>query len=152
MRLIPKLLYTANRLRWRITRPVTLGVRLLLVKEQRVLLVRHTYQPYWFLAGGGVKRGETLEQAARREAAEEIGARMGVLRLHGVFTNFFDNKSDHVVVFTCQDFTLTGKHDREIETCAFFALDQLPDDIAAGHKRRIHEFASAASTPIVGMW
>ncbi len=152
MRLLPRLLYQIGRLRWRVTRPVTLGVRLLLVRDGKVLLVRHTYQPYWFLVGGGVRRGETLEQAARREAAEEVGARLGELRLHGVYTNFFDYKSDHVVVFACADFTLSDVRSREIEQRAFFPCDQLPENTAAGHRRRIREYAEDRGTPLYGTW
>ena len=152
MKRIPRLIYAIGKLRWRITRPVTLGVRLLLIKDQSVLLVKHTYQPYWFLVGGGVTRGETLEQAARREAAEEVGATLGQLRLHGVYTNFFDYKSDHVVVFICNDFTLANNPNREIETSEFFALDHLPATIAAGHKRRIREYVEGSHVPGVGMW
>src|SRR6266542_6045446 len=126
MKALPRLLYGISRLRWRSTGPVTLGVRLLLVQDGRVLLVKHTYQPYWLLVGGGVQRNETLEQAARREAAEEVGASLGELRLHGVYTNFFDFKSDHVVVFACTEFTLSEVKCREIEQRAFFAYDYLP--------------------------
>src|SRR6266542_701896 len=140
MKALPRLLYGISRLRWRITRPVTLGVRLLLVQDGRVLLVKHTYQPYWLLVGGGVQRNETLEQAARREAAEEVGAHLSELRLHGVYTNYFDYKSDHVVVFTCTGFTLSDVQCREIEQRAFFPCNQLPDNTAAGHRRRIREY------------
>ena len=152
MKPYPLLLYALSRLRWRLTRPVTLGVRLLLIMDRSVLLVRHTYQPYWFLVGGGVKRRETLLDAARREAAEEVGAQMGELRLHGVFTNFFDYKSDHVVVFVCTEFTLTDRSDHEIEKRAFFPFDALPDDIAAGHRRRIGEYTGGQTGAMVELW
>ena len=84
MRSIIGLIYWINRLRWRVTKPVTVGVRLILTRDQAVLLVKHTYQRHWYLPGGGVKRGETLQEAARREAAEEIGAALGDLQLFGV--------------------------------------------------------------------
>ena len=74
MNVITRLLHRINRLRWRITKPITVGVRLLLVRERTVLLVKHTYHRRWYLPGGGVCKGETLEDAARREAAEELGA------------------------------------------------------------------------------
>ena len=151
MKWLPQLVHAANRLRWRLMRPVTLGVRVLLVKDGTVLLVRHTYQELWFLPGGGVKRGETLEQAARREAAEEVGASLGSLALLGVYTNFFEHKSDHVVVFVCTDFTLAGRRNREIEAQCFYGFDGLPADLAAGHRRRINEYVSG-KWPSVGMW
>ena len=41
--------------------------------NRALLLVRSSYQVEWNFPGGGVKRGETPEEAARRELAEEIG-------------------------------------------------------------------------------
>jgi 8-oxo-dGTP pyrophosphatase MutT (NUDIX family) len=104
MRKFLNLVFTIYRLRWRITRPVTIGVRLILIQNGQALLVRHTYQPGWYLPGGGVKRNETLEQSARREAAEEAGAILGEIRLHGIFTLYYSGKSDHTVVFACEQF------------------------------------------------
>lgn len=144
--------YLVSRLRWWLTRPVTLGVRLILVRDGTVLLVKHTYQRPWYLLGGGVKRSETLEEAARREAAEEVGATLGTLRLFGVYTNFYEYKSDHVVVFVCNDFTLTGETDREIERFAFFVLDDLPADTSPGSQRRLREYLDGVGGAIVGRW
>jgi 8-oxo-dGTP pyrophosphatase MutT (NUDIX family) len=152
MKVFTRLLYALNRLRWWITRPLTLGVRLLLVGEGSVLLVKHTYQPMWFLPGGGVNKNETLEQAARREAKEELGAVLGNLSLLGVYTNFFDFKSDHVAVFVCTDFTMDGKRSLEIEAAQFFPLEDLPENIAAGHKRRIIQYGESGKAPNFGMW
>jgi 8-oxo-dGTP pyrophosphatase MutT (NUDIX family) len=71
-------MFKASRLLWHITKPIPLGVRLLLVKEKSVLLVKHTYQSnYWFLVGGGLQRSEILMEAARREAKEEVGVNFG---------------------------------------------------------------------------
>ncbi len=83
-----KFLYSVYRLRWAVTRPITLGVRLMLVKDGQILLVKPTYQDGWYFPGGGVKKHETLEQAARREAKEEIGAELGQLEFLGVFALF----------------------------------------------------------------
>ena len=50
---------------------------LVLDDQQRVLLFRQGDghgREFWATPGGGVESGETLEQAARREAAEELGA------------------------------------------------------------------------------
>jgi 8-oxo-dGTP pyrophosphatase MutT (NUDIX family) len=145
-------LYQVELLWWRLTRPVTLGVRLLAVRDGTVLLVRHTYQSQWYLPGGGVKRGETLEQAIRREAAEEVGATLGAVRLLGVYTNFYEYKSDHVVVFVCDEVTVKGKDSHEIERLGFFAFDDLPLDISPGSRKRIAEYRNQATAPIIGMW
>ena len=149
-----RLLYKLDRLRLYITRPITIGVRLILTNDQTILLVKHTYQQRWYLPGGGVKKAETLEQAARREMAEEVGARLGQLRLFGVYTNFYEYKNDHVIVFSCDDFTLTGETDQkhEIENSGFFDLDNLPADLSPGSKRRIQEYTSGDGLPIAGDW
>ncbi len=47
-----RLLYLAARCYWRIFRPITLGVKLLLVKDGTIWLVKHSYQHGWFLPGG----------------------------------------------------------------------------------------------------
>lgn len=131
--------------RWlAIVQPISLGVRILLVRDGQVLLVRHTYQDHWFLVGGGLKRHETLEQAARREAMEEAGAELGDLTLFGIYSNFFEGRSDNIAVFVCENFTYTGEHDREIAAVQFFPMDALPDDIAPGNKRRVEDYLSRA--------
>ncbi|HOU14796.1 MAG TPA: NUDIX domain-containing protein [Anaerolineae bacterium] len=145
-------LYHCKRLWQRLARPITVGVRLLAVQDGAVLLVKHTYQAEWYLPGGGVKRGETLEQAVRREAAEEVGATLGALRLLGIYTNFYEHKSDHVAVFVCDDINLTGKTDREIERFAWFTFDELPPDTSPGSRRRIADYCSQTSIPVVGVW
>jgi len=153
MRWFPRLLYWGDRLRYCIARrPVTVGVRLLLLREGKTLLVQHTYQRHWYLPGGKVERGETLEQAARREANEELGATLGTLRLFGVYTNFYEGRSDHVVVFLCDDLTLTGETDREIERFAWFSLGQLPEGVSPGSRHRIAEYAHWDGKAVVGLW
>lgn len=51
---------------------------LLVVREERSILLAHFEEPdtgarVWMTPGGGVEAGETLEEAARREVAEETG-------------------------------------------------------------------------------
>ena len=152
MKLLPRLFYRVNRLLWRITKPTTVGVRLILERDGAVLLVKHTYQRHWYLPGGGVKKGESIEETARREATEELGAALGDLCLFGVYTNFYEHKNDHVVVFSCRDFALTGKTDREIERFDFFPFDGLPHDLSPGSRRRIGEYVSGSGSPVVGLW
>lgn len=147
-----RLLYLGYRVYCFFFRPTTLGVRIMLIQNKQVLLVRQTYMSGWFMPGGGVKRGETLDQAARREASEEIGAEMGVLRLLGAYTHFGEHKSDHNALFLCTDFTFSGKPDREIAELRLFPLDALPEGLLPGHRRRLEEYRSGADSPRFGEW
>jgi ADP-ribose pyrophosphatase YjhB (NUDIX family) len=151
MNILARIVHRLFRLWWRLTRPITVGVRVLLIRDQEILLVKHTYQDLWYTPGGGVKRSETLEQAIRREAAEEVGAELGQLDLFGVYSNFSEGKSDHVIVFLCTAFTLSGQSDREIERFGFFPLHDLPATISTGTRRRIREYL-AGDAPCFGIW
>ena len=147
-----RLLYIGFRIYCFIFRPKTLGVRVMLIKNGEVLLVRQTYMSGWYMPGGGVKRGETVEEAVRREAYEEIGAQMGALNLIGTYTHFGENKSDHNVLFLCTDFTLNGKQDNEIAEARFFHLDALPDGLLDGHRQRLKEYNAGGIIPQFGEW
>jgi 8-oxo-dGTP pyrophosphatase MutT (NUDIX family) len=51
------------------------------------------------LLGGGVRRGETPEAAARRELAEEIGLTASALLPAGVTCRIFDGRHDRIYFF-----------------------------------------------------
>ena len=146
-----RLAYLAMKGWWALRRPTTVGVRVLLIRDDAILLVRHTYLHSWFAPGGGVKPGEVLEQAARREAAEEAGATLGELQLFGTFTSFKEGKSDHVVMFLCTDFETDGSSDHEIEEVRWFPLDALPAELSPATARRIREYTTG-EWPNFGPW
>ncbi len=123
----------------------------MLVRGDRVLLVRHSYRASWYHPGGGIKRYETPEQAARREAFEEVGASLGPLELFGVYSNFRQGWRDHIVLFLCRDFSISGRSDSEIEQIAWFRLDDLPPDISPGSRRRLEEL-ERGKQPRFGYW
>lgn len=61
------------------------AARVLLLDPADRILLLHGFDPrepgrqWWFTPGGGVEAGETLEQAAHREIAEETGIRDAVI-------------------------------------------------------------------------
>ena len=96
-----RVLGAGSRIWWRVRKPATFGVKVLLIHPDdpaRCLIVRHSYadSARWGLPGGAYRPGrETPEQAGAREVAEELG-----LAVAGVPTLL-----DTVVT------TLEGKHD-----------------------------------------
>ncbi len=133
--------------------PIGVGARLLLIQDNRVLLVYHSYLNNWHLPGGGMKRRETLADAARREAYEEAGAVvLGELRLLGLYTGATRGRTDHTAVFVCEEFGLQKPTDRwEIIGRAFFDLDNLPPNLSRGYRRVMAHYRQGGP-PVVGVW
>jgi 8-oxo-dGTP diphosphatase len=63
-----------------------------------LLLVRSSYAG-WHLPGGGVRRGEMPEDAARRELAEEVGLATSTLLPAGFTCIIWDGRHDRVHFF-----------------------------------------------------
>ena len=61
------------RIWWRLAHARHEGVAVAVHVGPALLLVRCSYRTGWHLPGGGVRRGETSDAAARRELSEEIG-------------------------------------------------------------------------------
>lgn len=130
------------RLYWRLTRPMTLGVRIIATNEEgQILLVRHSYIQGWFLPGGGVEKGETAIQAAVRELAEEAGLEAtGTLSLMSVHANFKEFKSDHVFLFRAEAWVpCPAKQNGEIVEIGWFSLRALPSDTSPATRARLAE-------------
>ncbi len=122
---------------------LTVGVRAVLIKDGKVLLIRHTYLPGWHFPGGGVEPYETAELAAARETMEETGYRVeGRPELLGFYLNrLAGGARDHVAVYIWREFytQLEFAPNLEIAELDWFPLDALPADIEAGTARRIAE-------------
>ena len=131
----------------RIRRPVTLGVRAIVRdKEGRILLVRHTYVPGWYLPGGAVDPGESVGEALAREVLEEAHIRIKAApRLIGIYFNRRGG-NDHVALFEVLEFEQMSVkvRDYEIAEAHFFALDTLPDGITPATRARLDEYVNKA--------
>ena len=136
---------------WRFARGLTMGVRGVVIdREGRVFLIRHSYVAGWHLPGGGVETGETVHEALARELLEEGGISViGPPALHGVFFNARVSRRDHVAVFVVRDFTEGGGplHPREIIEHGFFAPDALPEGTTRGTRARLAEVLDGGLVP-----
>jgi ADP-ribose pyrophosphatase YjhB (NUDIX family) len=128
---------------WRFARGMTLGVRaVVLDRDDRVFLVKHSYVSGWHLPGGGVEVGETCRDALRRELAEEGRIELaGEPALHGLFLNSHVSRRDHVAVYLVRQFRQDRlpEPNREIIACGFFEAGALPADTTDGTRLRISE-------------
>lgn len=123
----------------------TIGVRMLLIHDGKVLLVKHTYQPGWYTIGGGVDKGETPRQAMERELKEEAGATItSPLELFSVYYSQNEKRDDYVIFYIGNGCTQEGVTSPEIAEKQWFPLDELPEDISPATQRRINEYFEQA--------
>lgn len=138
----------------RFQRPMTLGVRgLVLDDRRRVLLVRHTYVSGFYLPGGGVETGETLVDALKRELHEEANVMLDETpELFGIYFNRRFSTRDHVALYVARAFRVIEPRapDREIAEAGFFALDALPAETTAATRARLAEALEKA--PVSPYW
>ncbi|MEB3703083.1 NUDIX domain-containing protein [Candidatus Bealeia paramacronuclearis] len=124
----------------------TIGVRILVKKEDYILLVHHTYAPDWHCIGGGVDPHETPHQAACRELYEEGGIRpKGPLTLFGFYYNPYAGRHDYVALYICEDFDQVPVSSPEIDEIKWFSLNNLPPDLSPATRRRVEEYFNSHS-------
>lgn len=145
--MILRWLYPLAKIWWHLFPKVSLGTRVFVVQDGRVLLVKMTYLKNWYFPGGGVDRHESLPSCASRELVEETGYRARVLRFHAIYFDDRERASNHVALFYADGIEkIEGAHpDREIERVEWFPLTALPEGVSPATRRRIEEYLSRAA-------
>ncbi len=138
------------RLYYWIVRPTTVGVRVIAVNQSgEVLLVQHKDDGLHYIPGGGVKKGETLVHAISREVKEECHVKLYNITVAAAYTNFYENKNDHIILFTatCDEKPQCGS---EVCEAGFYPINKLPINLSVGTSKRINEYKSKQLTS--GKW
>ena len=121
----------------------TLGARAIVLNAKgQVLLVKHTYEPYWYLPGGGVNKAETTKTAVIRELREETGLIVPPEEplLFGIYYHTYLGVNDYPVIYVVKNYSSTTAYSREIEVMDWFHYDELPEMISPATKRRLTEY------------
>ena len=147
LHLIPKPLHrlalnVAHRLRhhWRMFRGVTLeGVSVIGRDfDGQILLVRHSYGPdFWYFVGGGIDRGETPEDAARRELREEVGCEISALKQIGTIDETLSGAAHTAHIFSGVVNDVPKADGREIVEARFFPTHSLPEPLSPRTRARL---------------
>jgi len=110
--------------------------------EMRYLLARRADIGWWNLVGGGLEHDETPEEGLAREAREEIGAEIEVVRLVGVYAKPL--KREVVLVYLCRlaPGSPEPRTSEEVSEVGVFTVDELPEDVLPKHRQRVLDAAS----------
>jgi ADP-ribose pyrophosphatase YjhB (NUDIX family) len=114
---------------WFVTRPHTLGVKVVVRCGEQVLLVRHTYarRDQWDLPGGFLRPGEDPERALRRELREELDVAPVALSLIAVVASRADRKRERLFTYVADvGGTAIAASEAEIAQARWVARDALP--------------------------
>jgi 8-oxo-dGTP diphosphatase len=118
---------------------VSAGV--LIEREGQVLLAKRASDPFaghWYLPSGYVEVDETTEEAAKREAREEIGVDVVVQELFTALSYNDDPRGNGVIViYLASIYSGEPQPGDDVSDVKFFRADSLPEKIAFGHHRTI---------------
>lgn len=109
------------------------------VRDDKLLLIRRTDDGLWALPGGITDPGETPAETARRELWEEAGITGRVTQLLGIFDSRFwrSEKKIHFyhVVFLIDAGDAEPQPSSEVSAAAYFGEGELPP-LSPGHHLR----------------
>jgi 8-oxo-dGTP diphosphatase len=118
-------------------------VDIIVERDEGIVLVRRRNPPLgWALPGGFVDRGESVAQAARREAKEETGLDVELTELLGVYS---DPRRDPRGFTTISTVFIARADGRPVggddaAEARVVALDALPSDIVFDHATIISDY------------
>jgi len=117
----------------------------ILLKDDKILLVKRAIYPfsgYWVLPGGHVDYGERLEEALKREMKEELGIKVKIKNLIGVYSDPKRDPRYHTVSVVYFLEKGRGKITLNSEASEFkyFSLKNLPEKIGFDHRKILNDF------------
>jgi 8-oxo-dGTP diphosphatase len=127
-----------------------LMVDVVIPSREGVVLIRRGSGPFegrWALPGGFVDMGETVEQAAAREAAEETGLNIELARLVGVYSDPERDPRGHNVSVAFLARVLSGELSAATDASEVSTLDPSTVELAFDHRKIVEDALSLESNP-----
>lgn len=106
----------------------------------KVLLQKRADRNTWGFPGGVMELGESFSETLKREVKEETGLNVDIIRLIGVYSNYFDqypngDKAQPILIFfLCKKISgdLTVDNDETLEL-KFFGKEEMPTLVNQQH-------------------
>ncbi len=107
-----------------------------------IVLIKRKNPPYgWALPGGFVEYGESLEEAAKREAKEETGLDVELVRQFHTYSDPERDERFHTIttVYIARA-EGTPRAADDAKEAAVFTRDNLPEEIAFDHREILQDY------------
>lgn len=112
-----------------------------------IVLIERANPPYgWAIPGGFVDVGEMMEQAAVREAREEVGLDVKLIALLGLYSDPGRDHRGHTVtaVYVAEACGIPIAAD-DAKNCQIFNVDNLPQSLAFDHNQVLIDYLNFRS-------
>jgi ADP-ribose pyrophosphatase YjhB (NUDIX family) len=120
-------------------------VDIIIETEKGIVLIKRKNQPYgWALPGGFVDYGESLEQAAVREAKEETSLDVELISQLKAYSDPSRDPRQHTisVVFKARPIAGSAQASDDAMEIGFFNQDNLPETLAFDHGKILQDYFS----------
>jgi len=126
-------------------------VDIIIELKEGIVLIERKNPPFgWALPGGFVDYGESLEEAAVREALEETSLMVSGLRLLGCYSDPARDPRQHnistVFVATAEG---TPSAADDAANLAIFTLDSLPQQLCFDHRKILDDYLERKKTGLI---
>lgn len=120
---------------------VDVGASVAIIRDGRVLLTKRADVEAWTLPGGGAEVGESVAEAAVREAREETGLEVALVRLVGIyFIPQWLGSDHHGVLFAATPVGgVLRPQEGEVIEIGYYGLDSLPEPLVWWQRQRIRD-------------
>lgn len=110
--------------------------------DRPIVLIERANPPYgWAIPGGFVDVGEIVEQAAVREAQEEVSLDVKLIALLGVYSDpSRDNRGHTVTAVYVTEAAGKPVAADDAKNCQIFSLDALPEPLAFDHAQVLADY------------
>jgi 8-oxo-dGTP diphosphatase len=116
--------------------------------DRPIVLIERANPPYgWAIPGGFVDLGEIVEQAAMREAKEEVNLDVRLIALLGIYSDpSRDSRGHTVTAVYVGEAAGTPVAADDAKNCRLFSLNELPEPLAFDHAQVLADYKKYRET------